>query len=115
MRLDGDFDSFVYRIAHSGPGFDNPGGINVVSWNSGQVTFGQSPAKVLGQEGKRALADILEARPVTRFRIPVNERQADALSCVRKHGTINLSTYRAICPYWSDEINIIGNNKQTGF
>ena len=47
MRLDGDSDSFLHRIAHSWPGFDNPGGTNVVSWNSGQVTFGQSPPKGL--------------------------------------------------------------------
>ncbi len=60
-------------------------------------------AGVLGQQGDRALADILESRPALRPQVAVNERQAEALRCVYKHGKINLSMYRAICPLWSDE------------
>jgi len=37
--------------------------------------------EVLGQDGERALADILEARP---FRIPTDEPQAEALTYVRE-------------------------------
>lgn len=32
-----------------------------------------------------------------------NARQVEALGCVHKCGKITLSTYRAICPHWSDE------------
>ena len=57
----------------------------------------------LKQEGERPLADILESHPVPRFRIPMNERQAKALAYVGEHGMLNLSIYRQLCPYWSDE------------
>jgi hypothetical protein len=60
-------------------------------------------AAILGQEGVGALADELETRPRFEAGISINDRQAKALDCVRKHGKINLSAYRAICPFWSDE------------
>jgi len=75
MRLDGDFDSFVHRIAHSGPGFDNPGGTNVVSWNSGQVTFGQSPAETLRKKSDR-WRQAVEEIPVGRLGTPEDVAEA---------------------------------------
>jgi hypothetical protein len=59
-------------------------------------------AVVLGEEGMRALHRELALRP-TLLSDALNERQIAALICVRKHGEITLSTYRAICPHWSDE------------
>ena len=60
---------------------------------------------VLGAEGVLALADILKARvrPVLKPRLPMSEQQAKALAYVREHGMLDMSTYRQICPYWSDE------------
>lgn len=62
-------------------------------------------AWVLGCEGALALGDELETRirPIPSPRLPMNERQAKALRYAREHGMVNLSTYREICPYWSDE------------
>ena len=61
-------------------------------------------AGVLGPEGLRTLADVLETRVYPRDAAsPVNERQAQALRCVRERGRIGLGTYRALCPLWSDE------------
>ncbi|MBL7062669.1 MAG: hypothetical protein ISS49_00490 [Anaerolineae bacterium] len=61
-------------------------------------------AGVLGPEGVRALADVLETRVYPRDAASlVNERQAQALRCVRERGRIDLGTYRALCPLWSDE------------
>ena len=59
-------------------------------------------AEVLGREGLVALHRELALRP-TLLAGTLNERQMAALACVRKHGEITLSTYRAICPHWSDE------------
>jgi len=61
----------------------------------------EEQADILGPEGVRALAEELEFR--SRSRMPINERQVKALECVREHGRINLSMYRAVCPHWSDE------------
>jgi hypothetical protein len=63
----------------------------------------EEQATVLGQEGVIALSDELEVRPRGQGKMFLNDRQAKALDCVQKHGKINLSTYRAICPFWSDE------------
>ena len=62
-------------------------------------------ATVLGVEGVLALADMLEdrIRPVPRPWLSRSERQAKALAYVREHGMLDMSTYRQICPYWSDE------------
>jgi len=62
-------------------------------------------ATVLGVEGVLALADMLEDRicPVPCPWLPMSERQAKALAYVREHGMLDMSTYRQICPYWSDE------------
>jgi hypothetical protein len=57
---------------------------------------------VLGKEGTKALHRELALRP-TLLADVLNERQVVALTCLRKHGEITLSTYRAICPHWSDE------------
>ena len=56
-------------------------------------------------EASQRLADTLETgiRPIPRPRPPMNERQAKALAFVRQEGMITLGTYRAICPYYSDE------------
>ena len=59
--------------------------------------------KVLGSEGERALAEVLESRPVPRSHAGLNERQVKALAHVRRHGMINLSEYRQRCPHWADE------------
>lgn len=61
-------------------------------------------AAILGRDGEQALADILEERPVI-HRLPalLNERQIKALAYARKHGMINLGTYRQLCPDWSAE------------
>jgi hypothetical protein len=61
-------------------------------------------ARVIGREGERMLAELIESRPVGRlFLEPISERQMEALRYVERHGQINLSTYRALCPLWSDE------------
>lgn len=62
-------------------------------------------AGVLGVEGVLVLADVLEerVRPIPSPRLPMSERQAKALAYVREHGRLDMSTYRQICPYWSDE------------
>lgn len=60
--------------------------------------------RVIGPEGEKSLAEVLESCPVDRlFLEPINERQAEALRYVRRYGRIDLSTYRALCPLWSDE------------
>lgn len=56
-------------------------------------------AEVLGLEGVLALAGKLS----TRITPTLNRRQVAALACVEKHGSINLSVYRAISPGFSDE------------
>jgi hypothetical protein len=60
---------------------------------------------VLGMEGVSALTANLETRirPVTKSGMLINERQAKALRYVREHGKLDLSVYREICPFWSDE------------
>ena len=62
-------------------------------------------AWVLGCEGTSAVADTLETqiRPIPSPRLPMNERQAKALAYVRERGLLDMSTYRQLCPYWSDE------------
>ncbi len=61
-------------------------------------------ARVLGPEGVQALAEVLESPSIDRlFLEPINERQAEALRYVRRYGRIDHSTYRALCPLWSDE------------
>jgi len=60
-------------------------------------------AAILGQEGEQALAEILETRLVLQLPTLLNERQAEVLVHVRKHGAINLSSYRQLCPGWSNE------------
>ena len=61
-------------------------------------------ARVLGTEGERMLAKLIESRPVGRlFLEPINERQLEALRYVERHGRIECRTYRALCPIWSDE------------
>ena len=62
-------------------------------------------ATVLGAEAVLALSDTLETRirPISSPRLPMSDRQARALAFVREHRMLNLSTYRALCPHWSDE------------
>ena len=61
-------------------------------------------AGMLGPEGMRTLADVLETRVYPREAAsPVNECQVQTLGCVREHCRISLGTYRALCPLWSDE------------
>ena len=62
-------------------------------------------AVILGQAGMLALAESLEVRfrPVPPVKSALNERQQKAVDFVRRHGMINLSTYRGLCPHWSDE------------
>ena len=55
-------------------------------------------ARVLGREGTAALA--CETAAVQNV---INQRQIQALAVARKHGQVTLSTYRAVCPGWSDE------------
>jgi len=67
----------------------------------------QERATVLGDDGVMALVNILESHayhpPAYRRKLPMNERQALGLRYAREHGTITLSLYKQICPYWSDE------------
>jgi len=60
---------------------------------------------VLGSEGVSALTANLETRirPTTKSGMLVNERQAKALRYAREHGELDLSIYRELCPFWSDE------------
>jgi predicted HTH transcriptional regulator len=62
-------------------------------------------ASVLGQEGTRALDEDLEVRfqPVCQPTPPLNERQEKAMAFARENGVIDLSTYRKLCPHWSNE------------
>lgn len=55
-------------------------------------------ARVLGREGTAALA--CETAAVQNV---INQRQVKALDVARKHSQVALSTYRAVCPGWSDE------------
>lgn len=41
--------------------------------------------------------------PVPQVRLSMNERQGKAMAYVQEHGEINLSAYRELCPFWSDE------------
>jgi predicted HTH transcriptional regulator len=60
-------------------------------------------ADILGQEGERALTEFLASRPIPRFRLSRNERQDKAMAYAQEKGEINLSAYRELCPFWSDE------------
>jgi hypothetical protein len=61
-------------------------------------------ARAIGTEGERMLAKVIESHSVGRlFLEPINERQMEALRYVERHGQINYSIYRALCPLWSDE------------
>jgi ATP-dependent DNA helicase RecG len=53
-------------------------------------------AEVLGPEGMVALAWELAVGNL-------NARQTEALNIARRHGSVTLSTFRAVCPKWSDE------------
>ena len=68
------------------------------------LTTGEK-AVVLGQEGVRALDEDLEVKfkPVWQPTPPINERQEQAMAFARENGVIDLSTYRALCPHWSNE------------
>jgi hypothetical protein len=55
-------------------------------------------AQVLGAEGTAALACEMAI-----MQKAINHRQIAALTCIREHGRISLSEFRAICPHWSDE------------
>ncbi|MBL7063541.1 MAG: hypothetical protein ISS49_04935 [Anaerolineae bacterium] len=58
----------------------------------------------LGPEGERMLAEALVTRAYPEGGVPVlNERQNRALLFVEKHGSINLAAYRQLCPDWCDE------------
>lgn len=60
--------------------------------------------RVIGSEGERALAEIIEDSGVTYvFPEPINERQLEALRHAERFGKIDHRTYRALCPLWSDE------------
>ena len=59
-------------------------------------------AAILGQEGERALADVLETQFTPRP-AGLNERQVKALAHAQRRGTINISAYRQLCPGLSDE------------
>jgi hypothetical protein len=63
---------------------------------------GEEQGIVLGQEGLMALRRETAIRPLLLAGV-LNDRQIAVLTCVRKHGEITLSAYRAICPHWSDE------------
>jgi len=58
----------------------------------------EEKVSILGPEGMIALQCELAIHSGE-----LNTRQVEALACVRKHGEITLSTYRAVCPHWSDE------------
>jgi hypothetical protein len=58
---------------------------------------------ILGRRGEKALAGLLETRPVLQPQTLLNERQAKALAHLREQGAINLSAYRQLCPGWSNE------------
>ncbi len=58
---------------------------------------------ILGQQGERALAEILETRVTSRSPSLPRERQDKALAHVREYGKINISAYRQLCPGLSDE------------
>jgi len=60
-------------------------------------------AAVLGQQGERALAEILNAHVTPRRPALPRERQARALAYAQEHGRINIRTYRELCPDRSDE------------
>ncbi len=60
-------------------------------------------ANILGPQGERALAEVLETRLTPRSPSSPHERQAKAMAHVREHGKINISSYRRLCPGLSDE------------
>jgi hypothetical protein len=62
----------------------------------------EEQSTVLGQEGLMALRYETAIRPMLLADV-LNDRQVAVLTCVRKHGEITLSAYRAICPHRSDE------------
>lgn len=63
----------------------------------------QERSSILGNDGKRALAEILETRIVPHPQTLLNKRQAKALFYARAHGKISLDAYRQLCPGLSDE------------
>ncbi len=60
-------------------------------------------AAVLGQQGERARAEILDAHVTPRRPALPGERQARALAYVQEHGKINIRTFRELCPGRSNE------------
>jgi hypothetical protein len=58
---------------------------------------------ILGQQGERALAEILETRVTPRPPCSPRERRSKALAHVQEHGKINIGAYRQLCPGLSDE------------
>ena len=57
-------------------------------------------ATVLGEAGILALSTELDSR---RYSSPLTERQLTALCVAEKCGRVTLATFRACCPFWSDE------------
>jgi hypothetical protein len=55
-------------------------------------------ASILGLDGERALAQILETRPVPGPYARLNERQIKALNHVRRYGSITNGDYQELCP-----------------
>ena len=60
-------------------------------------------ATVLGIEGLEAVLEILETRPALRSRPLINERQAQALRHVRRHGSITNGEFQELSPDVSAE------------
>jgi hypothetical protein len=60
-------------------------------------------ATILGPDGERALAEILESRPVPSPYARLNERQTKALGHVRRYGSITNREYQELCPDVSSE------------
>jgi len=62
-------------------------------------------ASVLGVDATLQMLSMLEVRiyPVPCKGEPLCTRQTKAYIFVRQEGMINLATYRALCPFWSDE------------
>ncbi len=60
-------------------------------------------ATILGSDGERALAEILESRPVPSPYARLNERQTQALGHVRQYGSITNGELQELCPEVSSE------------
>jgi hypothetical protein len=60
-------------------------------------------ATILGPDGERALAGILESRPVPSLYVQLNERQTKALGHVRRYGSITNGEFQVLCPEVSSE------------